>query len=62
MARFPRPYTNQVPAEGGEPMMQYVDFNRLGIGARSSGLPKGDAAPGGIRSLDHVGGSAGSKK
>lgn len=42
--------------------MEYVeDFSKTGIGARSSGLPKGGEQPGGIRSLDHVGGSAGGK-
>jgi hypothetical protein len=54
--RFPRPYTNSVPKENGEPVMQYVDFDRLGIGARTSGMPGGDMNQ--IKSLDHVGKSA----
>lgn len=62
MSKFPRAYANSIPAEGQEPCMEYVDFKKLGIGARSSGMPKGGEAPGGIRGLDHVGGSAGSKK
>ncbi len=37
-------------------MMEYVDFEKLGIGARASGLPKGGVNQ--IRSLEHVGGSA----
>lgn len=60
MAKFPRPYVNSVPTEGQEGMMEYVPFDRLGIGARSSGM-KG-AMPMSPKSLDHVGGSAGGKK
>ena len=59
--RFPRAYVNQVPKEGSDPTMVYVDFDKLGIGARSSGLPKtGVNAPG--MNLEHVGDTAGSKK
>lgn len=54
--RFPRPYQNSVPRENAEPMMEYVDFQRLGIGARTSGLPGGDMNQ--IKSLEHVGKSA----
>lgn len=54
--RFPRPYKNSVPKEGGDGMMEYVDFDKLGIGARSSGMPKGDVS--GIKSLEHVGSDA----
>jgi hypothetical protein len=39
------------------------DFARMGIGARKSGLPKGDEAPtAGGMSIDHVGGMAEGKK
>ena len=53
---FPRPYVNTVPKENAEPMMEYVNFNHLGIGARPSGMPK--EGPNNIRSLDHVGSDA----
>ena len=63
--RTPRAYVNDVPTnvKGGssQPPMEYVaDFTKLGIGARSSGLPK--ESVNGIKSLDHVGGSAGGRK
>ena len=61
MASFPRATQNTVPAEGKDPMLVSVDYDKLGIGARSSGMPKGDAAPGGIMGLDHVGKSSGGK-
>jgi hypothetical protein len=51
--KFPRPYVNSVPEEGSEPMMQYVPFKNLGIGARPSGLPKDGVND--IKSLTHVG-------
>lgn len=54
--RFPRPYTNSVPKEGTTPMMETVDFDRLGIGARKSGLP--DGSVNGIKNLEHVGSDA----
>ena len=53
---FPRPYVDSVPKEGNEPMMEYVDFDKLGIGARKSGMPGGDMNQ--IKSLEHVGKSA----
>jgi hypothetical protein len=56
---FPRPYVNAVPKEGSDPMMVTVDFDKMGIGARSSGLPKEGMNQ--IKSLEHVGGSAGKK-
>jgi len=59
--RFPRAYVNDVPKEGDGKVMEYVDFPKMGIGARSSGLPKGGVNPPGMN-LDHVGGSAGGKK
>ncbi len=54
--RFPRPYRNSIPKEGSEPMMEYIDFEKLGIGARSSGLPK--ESVNGVKSLEHVGSDA----
>lgn len=54
---FPRPYRNAVPAENAEPVMQYVDFDKMGIGARPSGMARGDEVSR-IKSLDHVGKSA----
>jgi hypothetical protein len=38
-------------------MMEYVDFDKMGIGARKSAMPGGDEINK-IRSLDHVGGGA----
>lgn len=62
--RTPRAYVNDVPTNvkgGSSPPMEYVeDFSKLGIGARSSGLPK--EGVNGIKGLDHVGGSAGGRK
>ena len=55
-SKFPRPYQDNVPKENAEPMMEYVDFARMGIGARSSGLPQGGVN--GVKSLEHVGNSA----
>lgn len=61
--KFPKPYVNDVKIDTNT--MKYVndgDFAKMGIGARSSGLPKNGAAPGkGGMSIDHVGGTAGSK-
>lgn len=55
--KFPGPYIDSVKKD--ESTMQYVDTDKMGIGARNSGLPKD------IRSqsmgIEHVGGSAGSK-
>ena len=57
---FPGPYKNDVPREGSDPMMEYPPFDKMGIGARASGTPKGGTND--IKSLDHVGGTTGSKK
>jgi hypothetical protein len=57
---FPKPYKNEVPKEGSDGLMEYTSFPTMGIGARRSGLPKDN--PNGIKSLDHVGGSAQGKK
>lgn len=57
---FPGPYVDSVPREGSDPMMEYVPFDKMGIGARASGTPKGGMND--LKSLDHVGGTTGSKK
>ena len=59
--RTPRAYLNDVPKEGTDPVMEYVDFPVLGIGARKSGQPTGVDA-GRKMNLDHVGGTAGGKR
>lgn len=58
--KFPKPYTSDVKVDRS--MMEYVEFEKMDIGARPSALPKGDAS--GIKSLEHVGedGSRGSAK
>ena len=60
--RFPRAYVSQVPqVRGGDstPPMSYVeDFAKMGIGARSSGLP--GSASSGPKAINHVGGNASS--
>ena len=56
--RFPKPYVDDV--RENDPIMKRVDQDKLDIGARSSGLPKGvrnDEAK-----ISHVGESAGGKK
>jgi len=61
--RIPRAYVEE--AQQNNSTMVYVnggDFAKMGIGARSSGLPKGDAAPNKTgMNLEHVGGTAGKK-
>lgn len=56
MPTFPRAYTNKIDVNETDPMMKRVPPDLMGIGARSSGLPKGDEIPGnnGMR-IDHVG-------
>jgi hypothetical protein len=49
--RFPRAYDSDVKKDEG--MMVYIPTDKMGIGARPSGLPKGDIAE--IKSLEHVG-------
>lgn len=57
MARFPSPPINDTgPSREDDPMMVRVDPDKMGIGARSSGLPK---AIGNTNSIEHVGGSFG---
>ena len=59
--KFPRAYVDSVPAEGSSNIMEYVNFQNLGIGARKSGMP--NMASDGPKGLDHVGGNAsGGKK
>jgi hypothetical protein len=61
MAKFPGPYLNTVPAkDGADPMIQTVNFDTMGIGANSAGLPKGGVNSGSM-GLQHVGGSKDSK-
>lgn len=56
---FPKPYKDDVPAEGSDKIMEYPPFPTMGIGARKSGMPDTvSTGPGGI---DHVGGTAGKK-
>ena len=56
--RIPKPYINDVSKD--DSIMVYVPMDKMDIGARSSGLPK--SASTGLKSLEHVGGSAGKKK
>lgn len=55
--RFPRATQNSIPEAGKAPGIEYVDLNRMGIGARSSGVPKEVST--GPRPIEHVGGSTG---
>jgi len=56
--KFPAPYINDVPAEASDGMMEYPPMDKMGIGARPSGLPSGDKV-GNLKGIDHVGGSSG---
>jgi len=57
MAKFPSPPINSTgPEREDDPMMVRIDHDKMGIGARSSGLPK---AVGNNNSIEHVGGSFG---
>lgn len=63
--KFPRPYVEE--AKEDRTTMEYVDgdgggFSRMGIGARKSGMPKGEGPTKGGMSIDHVGGTPGGKK
>lgn len=61
MSSFPKPYLNTVPTKDGkDPMIEHVDFDKMGIGANATGLPKGSVNSGGM-GLSHVGGSRDSK-
>ena len=56
--KFPKAYTSDVAVDRG--MLEYVEFDKMDIGARPSGQPKGSVND--IKSLEHVGkdGSRGS--
>jgi hypothetical protein len=56
--KFPKAYSSDVAVDRG--MLEYVEFDKMGIGARPSGQPKGSVND--IKSLEHVGkdGSRGS--
>jgi hypothetical protein len=56
--RFPKPYVSDVKVD--ESLMVYPPFPKMGIGARTSGLP--DKASEGPKNLDHVGENAGGSK
>jgi hypothetical protein len=56
--QIPRPYVSTVP-DKPDPITETVDFVNMGIGARKSGMPKGGMNN--VRSIEHVGGSAGKK-
>jgi hypothetical protein len=59
-SRFPKAYDGDVKIDRS--MMEYVEFDKMGIGARPSALPKGGIND--IKSLEHVDkdGSRGSAK
>lgn len=56
--RFPKAYDGAVKRD--DSMMVYTTFDKMGIGARGSGLPKEASA--GPKSIEHVGTSASGKK
>lgn len=58
---FPKPYTQMVPAEGQAQGIEYVPFDKLSIGSRPSGLPKGSVNSEKMN-LDHVGKGVGKGK
>jgi hypothetical protein len=61
MASFPKPYINTVPMKDGQdPMIETVPFDKMGIGANTAGLPKGNPNSSSM-GLSHVGGSKDSK-
>ena len=59
MASFPKAYTNKIDVNETDPMMKRVPPDQMGIGARSSGLPK-DVKPTEM-TIAHVGTTAGSR-
>lgn len=54
--KIPGPYIDTV--EVNNTLIEYPPFREMDIGARKSGMPKDVSS--GPRSLEHVGGSAGS--
>ena len=57
--RFPKPYVDSVKKD--DATMVYIDTEKMGIGARPSGLPN-QASDTEKMSIQHVGGSAGNLK
>jgi hypothetical protein len=58
---IPKPYINTVPTkDGADPMIVTVPFDKMDIGANSTGLPKGRVNSDQM-GLSHVGGSKDSK-
>ena len=55
--KIPGPYVFDTKEDNG--IMEYVPFKTTGIGSRRSGLPP--SASEGPKSLEHVGGSEGTK-
>jgi len=53
MARFPKPYVNEVPETNRHPGIVRVNLDTMDIGARKSGLPS--AASTGPDRIEHVG-------
>lgn len=49
-SRFPGPYVNSTQKD--ESLMKYVPMDKMDIGARASGMPKGGIGEG--MRLDHV--------
>ena len=56
--KFPKAYDSTVKRD--DAMLVYVPMDKMGIGARSSGLP--ETASTGPKSLEHVGKSTGNGK
>ena len=52
--KFPKAYDSSVKRD--DSLLVYTSFDRMGIGARGSGLPKEASA--GPKSIEHVGKSA----
>lgn len=49
--KFPGPYVNETKVDRS--VMEYVDFDKMDVGARASGLPKGGIKTDDLN-LDHV--------
>lgn len=58
-ANFPKPYVDSVNQD--DPMMERVPLNKMDIGARASGMPKGEEVNSSSMNIEHVGGTAGRK-
>lgn len=57
-ANFPKAYINDV--NEADPMMERVPTDKMDIGARASGMPKGEVTSS-VMGIEHVGNSAGRK-